>query len=471
MGYSWSGFNCAPGRGAAAAGAEGDRLVLRLRRPLRRRRALPRRPGDPDGHGALVDLHARPGRRGRPIPRWSASAGGRCGCERLEQPPWIAHWLAHQRRDAYWEQGSVRGDYGQIECAVMCVAGWTDGYNDAALRLMEGLDVPRRALIGPWGHNDPVHGNARPGGRHPRASSCAGGIAGSKGIDNGIDARADGGRLDAGLRAARAPTWPQRPGRWVAEQPWPSPAVAPRTLALGDGMLGESAPAGGSRCASAASRPSASTAAPGAPTGARPTCRSTSAATTPARSPSPRRRWPSRSRSSASPRPGWSAVLRPAGGAGLGPAVRAARRRLVAAGDARPAQPLPSRLPCRTRRCSSRARSIQVSVQLGLDRPPVRGRQPHPALGLALLLAAGVAVARAGHARRCTSAGTAQLVLPARPAAGARTAPSRPPDPPAGAGAARHRARSRAARRRPHGHPRPRQRPRRARRSTGTAAA
>jgi uncharacterized protein len=64
--------------------------------------------------------------------------------ERLEQPPWIAHWLAHQRRDAYWQQGSVRDDLSRIACPVLCVAGWADGYSDSALRLM-GVSRSRAA--------------------------------------------------------------------------------------------------------------------------------------------------------------------------------------------------------------------------------------------------------------------------------------------------------------------------------------
>jgi uncharacterized protein len=64
--------------------------------------------------------------------------------ERLEQPPWIAHWFAHQRRDAYWQQGSVRDDLSRIACPVLCVAGWADGYSDSALRLM-GVSRSRAA--------------------------------------------------------------------------------------------------------------------------------------------------------------------------------------------------------------------------------------------------------------------------------------------------------------------------------------
>ncbi len=72
-------------------------------------------------------------------------------------------WLAHQRRDAYWRHGSVCEDYGAIRCPVLAIGGWADGYTDAVLRLMQGLDVPRRGIIGPWGHNDTEDGVPGPG--------------------------------------------------------------------------------------------------------------------------------------------------------------------------------------------------------------------------------------------------------------------------------------------------------------------
>ncbi len=103
----------------------------------------------------------------------------------------------------------------------MCVAGWTDGYRDAALRLMEGLDVPRRALIGPWGHNDPVHGAPGP----------AVGILGEfvrwwdrwlKGIENGVDREP---MVVAWMQDSVRPAanLADRPGRWVGEERWPPP--------------------------------------------------------------------------------------------------------------------------------------------------------------------------------------------------------------------------------------------------------
>ena len=71
--------------------------------------------------------------------------------------PWLDEWLRHQRRDDYWRHGSVCEDYSAIQCPVLAVSGWADGYTNAVFRL---LAAPRRARargsIGPWSHMYPA---------------------------------------------------------------------------------------------------------------------------------------------------------------------------------------------------------------------------------------------------------------------------------------------------------------------------
>lgn len=145
-------------------------------------------------------------------------------------------WLAHQRRDAYWQHGSVRDDYAAIRCPILAIGGWADGYTDAVLRLLEGLEVPRRGIIGPWGHNDTEEGVPGPG---------AGVLAEVvrwydrwlKGIPNGVDEEP---ALAAYLqdRIVPAGRCAVRPGRWVTEPSWPSPDVVEQMLAFGgDGVI------------------------------------------------------------------------------------------------------------------------------------------------------------------------------------------------------------------------------------------
>jgi uncharacterized protein len=149
--------------------------------------------------------------------------------ERLECTPYFAErWLSHQLRDDYWRHGSACEHYARIRCPVMAIGGWTDGYTDSVLRLLEHLDVPRRGLIGPWGHNDPVHGVPAP----------AVGSLGEcvrffdrwlKGVANGLDEEP---MLIAWLQDSLPPRarYAERPGRWIAEAQWPP--SAPRELRL-----------------------------------------------------------------------------------------------------------------------------------------------------------------------------------------------------------------------------------------------
>ncbi len=76
-------------------------------------------------------------------------------------PQWLPDWLSHQRRDAFWEHGSPAVDYASVEAATLLVGGWLDPYVDGIVALLEHLDAPKRAVIGPWGHHRPADG--RPG--------------------------------------------------------------------------------------------------------------------------------------------------------------------------------------------------------------------------------------------------------------------------------------------------------------------
>ena len=147
--------------------------------------------------------------------------------ERLEGSGlWIEKWLEHQRRDEYWKRASVNEDYSDITCPVMAVGGWADGYTNAIFRLMAHLDVPRRALIGPWGHKYPHLGVPGP---------TIGFLQETirwwdhwlKGTDTGV---MDEPMMRVWMQDSVAPqaSYAERPGRWVGEPSWPSPHT--RTL-------------------------------------------------------------------------------------------------------------------------------------------------------------------------------------------------------------------------------------------------
>ena len=156
--------------------------------------------------------------------------------ERLEKLPlFLEIWMRHQRRDAYWRHGSVCEDFSAIQCPVYAVGGWTDGYTNAIPRLLEGLSVPRKGLIGPWAHAYPHF--ALPG---PQIGFLQDML---RWWDHWLKGRATGVMDEPMLRAwmtdgVKPATFHETlPGRWIAEPSWP-PRRKPHRLFLTDAGLG-----------------------------------------------------------------------------------------------------------------------------------------------------------------------------------------------------------------------------------------
>ncbi|MFO8235204.1 MAG: CocE/NonD family hydrolase [Bacteroidales bacterium] len=149
--------------------------------------------------------------------------------ERLEGSGlWIKKWLEHQRRDDYWKHASVCEDYSKIKCPVFAVSGWADGYTNSVFRLLENLDVPRKGLIGSWGHKYPHLGG--PGPVIDFLHECVRWWNHwLKGKDTGLDKEP---MLRVRMQDTVSPMLPQRPGRWVAEEKWPSQDIEEKKLNL-----------------------------------------------------------------------------------------------------------------------------------------------------------------------------------------------------------------------------------------------
>ena len=158
--------------------------------------------------------------------------------ERLENHIFYpAVWLRHQRRDAFYQHGSVCEDYAQIQCPVYAVGGWSDGYSNAIPRLLAGLPGPRKGLIGPWAHVYPQAG--LPGPAIGFLQECIRWWDHwLKGIDTGI---MDEPMLRAWMieGARPLPYNAELPGRWVAEAGWPSTRITPSVRYLAAGGLAD----------------------------------------------------------------------------------------------------------------------------------------------------------------------------------------------------------------------------------------
>jgi len=150
--------------------------------------------------------------------------------------PWILKWMRHQRRDAFWKQGSVCEDFSKIRIPVYAVSGWADNYSESVPRLLEKLSGPRMGLVGPWAHSYPQDAAVAPSiGWLQEALRWFDHWL--KGIDTGI------------MKEPMYRVWMQdsvpprtcyleRPGRWVAEKSWPSPRIRLEKHVLGaDGTL------------------------------------------------------------------------------------------------------------------------------------------------------------------------------------------------------------------------------------------
>ncbi|MDA0221293.1 MAG: CocE/NonD family hydrolase [Proteobacteria bacterium] len=157
--------------------------------------------------------------------------------ERLDKAPnLVADWMKHQTRDGQWKHGSVCEDYAAIEAAVYAVGGWADGYTNTVPRLVAGLRAPCRALVGPWTHAYPWR--ALPGPAiNGLKDLCRWWDHWLKGIDTGM-MKEPRYRVWMQDSVPPATSYAHRPGRWVAEDSWPSANVTARRFHLNSDGLG-----------------------------------------------------------------------------------------------------------------------------------------------------------------------------------------------------------------------------------------
>ncbi len=136
---------------------------------------------------------------------------------------WLDIWLREQRRTDFWKAGSVCENYHSIKCPVFAVSGWADGYTNAVFRLLEHLDVPRKGLVGPWGHKYPHLGIPGPAIGFLQEAR--------RWFDQWLKDEETGTMNEPMLRCwmqdsvPPTPLHANRPGRWVAENAWPAPGV------------------------------------------------------------------------------------------------------------------------------------------------------------------------------------------------------------------------------------------------------
>jgi hypothetical protein len=144
----------------------------------------------------------------------------------------LGHWLDHQHRDAFWKHGSVDEDYSQIDCPVYAIGGWVDAYKNSIFRLLGGLKVPRKGLVGPWTHIYPHQGVPGPAIDY-LDEALRWWDHWLKHADTGIMAEP---MLRVWMQDKSAtPGEASVPGYWAAEEVWPSKRIAEQTFYLNAG--------------------------------------------------------------------------------------------------------------------------------------------------------------------------------------------------------------------------------------------
>lgn len=166
-----------------------------------------------------------------------------------EAPVNIEDWLGHQRRDDYWKHASVCETPDAIEVPVLAVGGLLDEYRTTLFRLMDNANRRRsadpespavHALLGPWAHNYPHQ--AAPGpGIDFIAEALRWWDKWMNGIDNGVEAQP---QLRAYVPDSTSVYSDReaRPGRWIAEQTWPSPQITDTVLPTSEAEISALSP-------------------------------------------------------------------------------------------------------------------------------------------------------------------------------------------------------------------------------------
>ena len=158
--------------------------------------------------------------------------------------PQIISALQHQNYSEYWKSRAI--DFDRIKCPFYAVSGWADSsYVGAVGETLKKLKVPRKGLIGPWGHRFAHLGVPGPaiGFLQETLRWFDHWMRGKPGQDK------SGGIMKEPMLTAWMPQavpaknyYAESPGRWVAEPQWPSSRIKTKRLSLNNGgQLGERA--------------------------------------------------------------------------------------------------------------------------------------------------------------------------------------------------------------------------------------
>jgi putative CocE/NonD family hydrolase len=148
--------------------------------------------------------------------------------DRFDTQPWMMTYKRQQRDGPFWDRASVRDRYSDIKIPTFHIGGWYDGYRDSLPRMLENLEAPVKALIGPWSHAWPHDPYPEPGieWRHEAVRWFDQWL---KGVDTGI---MDEPRFAVYVREWHppGPYLETAPGFWRWEEGWPVDRIEKRVV-------------------------------------------------------------------------------------------------------------------------------------------------------------------------------------------------------------------------------------------------
>jgi putative CocE/NonD family hydrolase len=147
---------------------------------------------------------------------------------RFDTPPWMLTYKRQQRDGPFWDRTTLKARYDSIRVPTFVIGGWYDGYRDSVPRMLEHVQAPVKAIVGPWSHYYPHDASPKPRieWRHEAV----------RWYDYWLKER-DTGILDEPRFAVFVRRWhPPGPvleqvdGEWRWEEGWPIERIRERTL-------------------------------------------------------------------------------------------------------------------------------------------------------------------------------------------------------------------------------------------------
>ena len=81
---------------------------------------------------------------------------------RFNIEPSVYTYMRQQRDGEFWDRASARGKYDLIQVPGYHIGGWYDGYRNSLPRMLENVEAPTKAMIGPWDHDFPHNAALQP---------------------------------------------------------------------------------------------------------------------------------------------------------------------------------------------------------------------------------------------------------------------------------------------------------------------